>query len=587
VGRRERPTPCFGKTSESMNPTTTTSLRRSNQRAMIGALLLACCVLVAGLVLAPSASALIDRGHVFYLAFGEAGVGQGQFNGPSQVAVDEATGDLYVIDAGNERVEIFAPVAGGGYTFSSEFKVRHPYAITVDNATSESDLTRGYVYVVAAAEKEDGPNEHEVIVEYSPTAKEVLHKWTKFNGKIEGEKEELEIEEVSGISVDAQGHLWVYWEEDGEIDALSKQVTGHGASKLTWLPELHSEPEIETKFECFARPVFAVAPDADFFYAGYERENAEEACPGMDEETPDRTVVAKLDGSRPEPATLTAEMVAANTTGAAVDESNGDVYLDAGNEVAVFEQSGQAIQRFGQGDMSSASGMAVDAKTGQAFAVEPGLNKVLVFGPEEATAAPTVDVLSAQNLSPSSTELRAEIDPRGLASEYHFEYGTQDCSSGAGACTALSAVSVPAGFGDHEVHVVVEGLLPATDYYYRLVVSNSAGAVTVSPSPNTFTTLPSPSVLPDGRGWELVSPAEKHGGTPEVVGVTRGGSIQASVNGEALEWLATGPIVAEPEGSRSLELAPLLSRRSPGAWQTTSLETPHEKGRGVLLPSPS
>lgn len=503
------------------------------------------------------------------------------------MAVDEATGALYVIDSGNERVEIFDPQEGGGYSFSSEFKVLHPYAIAVDNSTAEGDPTRGDVYVVAAGERDDEANEHEVIDEYDPATMTVTHKWKKFIGKLEGEREEAEFEEISGVSVDAQGRLWVYWEEEGELDALAKLPTGNGKGKLAWLPQLHAEPDVESNFECFARPVFAVSPDAAFFYGGYERENAEESCPGMNEEAPDRTVVAKFDAARPEPDTVTAEMIAQNTTGAAVDATNGDLYLDAGKEVAAFTQSGELIQRFGQGEMTGASGMAFDTSTGQAFVVEPGADKVLVFGPETATAPPAIDSLSEQNLSPSSAELRAQIDPRGLASEYHFEYGTQDCASEGSTCAALPSGDIPAGFGDDEVHVVVEGLQPATAYYYRLVAGNSDGIVAASPPTNTFTTLPSPSVLPDGRAWEMVSPPDKHGGTPEVVGVTRGGVIQSSLDGEALEWLATGPIVAEPEGSRSLELAPLLSRRTAGGWQTVSLETPHEKGRGVLLPSPS
>ena len=569
-----------------MRPTPPSAPSFSSRRTLFVVLWFSTFLLVLGFVGSGSASALIDQGHVFDYSFGEAGAAPGQLSGPSQVAVDEATGDLYVIDAGNERVEVYAPAEAGGYAFSSEFKVRHPYAIAVDNSMDESDPTRGDVYVVGASENEAEANEHEVIVEYSPTAKAVTHKLKKFIGRVEGEKEEVEFEEISGVSIDARGRLWVYWEEEGELDALSKVAAGIGKDKLVWLPELHSEPEIESKFECFARPVFAVAPDASFFYTGYERENAEEACPGMSEEAPDRAAIAKFDSGRPEPHAVVREMISQDTTGAAVDAGNGDLYLDAGQEVAAFTQSGELIQRFGQGHMAGARGMAVDARTGQVFAVEPGSDKIIVFGPESDVSAPTIDSLSAQNLSPSSTELKARIDARGLATEYHFEYGTGDCAAEA-ACSALPTGDIAASFGDHEVHAVVEGLAPATRYYYRLVAQNNDGDVAATPSPNTFTTLPSPSVMPDGRGWEMVSPAEKHGGTPEVVGVTRGGVIQASVNGQALAWLGTGPIVSEPEGSRSLELASLVSRRSPGGWQTTSLETPHEKGRGVLLPSPS
>ena len=61
---------------------------------------------------------------------------------PSGVAVDEATGEVYVVDAGNERVEVFRPGADG-YEYFSQFKVRSPGAIAVDNSTSTAILRVG------------------------------------------------------------------------------------------------------------------------------------------------------------------------------------------------------------------------------------------------------------------------------------------------------------------------------------------------------------------------------------------------------------------------------------------------------------
>ena len=46
-------------------------------------------------------------------------------------------------------------------------------------------------------------------------------------------------------------------------------------------------------------------------------------------------------------------------------------------------------------------------------------------------------------------------------------------------------------------------------------------------------------------------------------------------------------MVAEPQGNRSFEPAQQLSTRGAEGWSTQSLETPHEQGRGLLLPSPS
>src|SRR5438552_8456215 len=65
------------------------------------------------------------------------------------------------------------------------------------------------------------------------------------------------------------------------------------------------------------------------------------------------------------------------------------------------------------------------------------------------------------------------------------------------------------------------------------------------------------AALPDGRGWELVSPANKHGATiyPSSGGNEGllGGLTQASEDGSALTYSATGPIEAEPESNRAPE----------------------------------
>jgi DNA-binding beta-propeller fold protein YncE len=549
------------------------------------------CVLVSFAALVWScapALALVHRGHTFESSFGQPGSEPGQFDNPTGVAADEVSGELYVVDAGNERVEIFSPNGSGGYDFSSEFKVRSPGAIAVDNSTSAGDPSRGDVYVVASKEKEAEPEERNVIYEYSPVAKEVVHKWSVFKAKVEKETEELELENIAGLSVDAGGVLWVYWETEGLIDGFDKQLSGNGNPLLVWQPGLRREPEIESKFECFARPGFAVSPTSETFYAAYERKNAAEECPGESFEAPDPVVVATLDGTRFNAPSLRGELATQNTTGVAVDPSNGDVYLDNASTISAFTATGLPIQRFGEGDLTGASGLAVDAQRGEVFVAEPSENKVVVFGPEPASA-PTIDGVSSQDLSPSSTELKAQVDPHGVELEYQFQYGTSDCVASPSSCTSLPAGKLAGAFGAEEVHAVVNGLSAASAYFYRiLVTTSSSNTIEGVPSPNRFTTLPAPGVLPDGRGWELVSPAEKHGGAaPEMIARYRGGSIQASTDGDALTWLATGPVVTEPEGNRSFEFTQLLSRRDSSAWSTVSLETPHQQGRGLHSPAPS
>ncbi len=535
------------------------------------------------------ASALAGRGHVFGGEFGSSGTGEGAFSQPSAVAVDEADGLMYVSDTGNSRVEVFRRGAGGGYEFVSAFKVLDPGPIAVDNSSNESDPSRGEVYVAGAGGKEEVEEGlRNVLYVYSPSAGEVIHKIHTFKFKESGGAElEEEFEEgISGLAVDASGVLWVYWEEEGIIDGFVKGLSGSGKSRIEWQPSLRRS--MEERFECYARPAFAVAPDASAFYVGYERRNEREECPGeRDEGQPaDPTVVAKLDGTPPVTGTAIAEVDRHDTTGVAVEGGTGDVYLDTGDGVAAYQPDGVLIQRFGEGEIASGSGVAVDQMTGEVLVPDAAGDRVVVFDAEQTPQPAAVDGLSAKGVSPNSVEVLAQIDPRGASSEYRFEYGTSDCEEDPGACTSLPAQTLAAGFGDVSVDTRLSGLQPAAAYYYRVVAKNGLSSGEEASAQATFVTLPSPGVLPDGRGWELVSPVDKHGASVEVISGLRSGSIEASLDGSRLAWLAAGPANEGVEGNRAFELSQQLSLRTPEGWTTSSLETPHTNGWGLLLPSP-
>ena len=81
-----------------------------------GHLCVSLCVAIGGLLLwSTAALALSQRGHVFGFSFGGQGEGDGQlrlggafkFNEGAGIAVNEASGDVYVVDRGNYRVEQF------------------------------------------------------------------------------------------------------------------------------------------------------------------------------------------------------------------------------------------------------------------------------------------------------------------------------------------------------------------------------------------------------------------------------------------------------------------------------------------------
>src|ERR1700694_3598866 len=94
------------------------------------------------------------------------------------------------------------------------------------------------------------------------------------------------------------------------------------------------------------------------------------------------------------------------------------------------------------------------------------------------------------------------------------------------------------------------------------------------------------STLPDGRAWEQVSPSEKGGASivPLGFGATGllGGLIVSSEDGNSLTYAADAPTEASPEGNRAIEGNQIISRRTPQAWNSKDIVTPHNKGEGLL-----
>ena len=66
------------------------------------------------------------------------------------------------------------------------------------------------------------------------------------------------------------------------------------------------------------------------------------------------------------------------------------------------------------------------------YVAEPG--KIAVFT-REGAGAPTIDSVSAQNLTPSSERVNAQIDPHGAKTTYHVQYGTVSCTEHESSCT--------------------------------------------------------------------------------------------------------------------------------------------------------
>ena len=140
----------------------------------------------------------------------------------------------------------------------------------------------------------------------------------------------------------------------------------------------------------------------------------------------------------------------------------------------------------------------------------------VTYGEDEAVStpsAPTIDGLSSANLTATSADLMAAINPQGFQTTYKFEYGvTEEYGSSASGAEISENL-----FADNSVEVHLENLQRGVIYHFRLLATNEWG--TAASEDQTFNFFPArcpneqlrqetnSAFLPDCRAYELVSPS--------------------------------------------------------------------------------
>ena len=200
------------------------------------------------------------------------------------------------------------------------------------------------------------------------------------------------------------------------------------------------------------------------------------------------------------------------------------------------------------------------------------------------TPGPLIADESVSEVAATSASFAAGIVPFGHPTSYYFQYGTAPDFSGAVAAPAAPGEAI--GSGATEINVsrhVQTGLVAGTLYYLRVVAVSElqTGVPTlVYGETRTFTTQAiGVSPLPDGRAWEQVSPLDKHGAHLEATEFASEQAVQASANGGAVTYLASAPTEPEPEGFANR--MQVLSTRGPGGWESHDIGTPQVGVAGV------
>ena len=89
------------------------------------------------------------------------------------------------------------------------------------------------------------------------------------------------------------------------------------------------------------------------------------------------------------------------------------------------------------------------------------------------STAPLAVTLGASGLTATTATLAGQVDPKGQATAFAFEYGT---TTSFGSLSAID--SAGAGGSAQDVSLPIGGLAPGTTYRYRLVATNASGTTT-------------------------------------------------------------------------------------------------------------
>jgi len=397
-------------------------------------------------------SAWATTGHTFAGEFGEYGNGDGQFaepfhNGPSAVAVMPSTGEVFAVDEG--RVQRFSEDG----VFQSAFALDPSFQGGVSSAAA--DPTGSGAIYVATGENGGVPS----VVKYSTAGVQAYALDTSGTG--------TSINGNAQVAVDpADGTVYVTATNDFGFPVIASfDQTGAFIGSFDG-----SDGSSDGGFGQFCYPS-SLAVDSS------HRVYALDPCKGrVDQYSATGTWAATVANAAP--------------SAVAVDPTSDEVYVaqpgPVGLQIAHFTAGGTApIYTFDASNVGGVRAMSVSG-LGTVYtsdATDPVVERFVRF------EGPTLTTDPADPINPRDATLNGTIDPEGIDSTYHFEYGT-DLTYG-----SRTVGDIDAGSGSDPVAAsgLATGLKPSTTYHFLIVGTNASGSI--KGPDREFTTAPAPATL--------------------------------------------------------------------------------------------
>jgi hypothetical protein len=337
-------------------------------------------------------------------------------------------------------------------------------------------------------------------------------------------------------------------------------------------------------------------------------------------------VLSKPDVLRLSPAGTQLGTLAVPDPQALAVDADGNVYVVDGRKIGVsivleihkFDAAGKELPGFPFSDgFDESTGIAASSAcgiSGADFYVANSLNAnsyVRAYGPPPDPALcpppevpPRIEAQYATSVQSSGATLKAEISPEFWPdTTYYVQYGTGKCSEGG--CDKEQPIApgskLTSQVTDNALRtagVFLGKLQPGTTYHYRFVAQSSGGGpvigvggeVGIDGAEGTFTTFPVASdpktdcpnqafrseasaALPDCRAYEMVSPLDKNGADVSSGEIAVGfvASTKSSADGNRLSF---GAVRSFSDPSAAPLTNQYLSARGPDGWSTAALSPP-------------
>lgn len=403
----------------------------------------------------------------------------GSFSNPQDVAVDQSTGDVYVIDVGTNTVYKFDS-SGNPVNFST-------LGTNALNGQSGADATPqgGFSFdsnsaAQVAIDSSPGVTNGDIYVTDSLDGfVDVFNSTGAYLGQLTGSGGTGELwGEPCGVAVDSAGGVYVGIFQ-GNVD------------KFTPL----ANPVVDAGYVSSLQGIGSTCKVASGSFGIVYTEGWSGGTGPVTKYAPAQFFTP------PNTGTSIGTVLDPNNVGSvAADSLSGDLFMDEGSDIAQYSSTGSLIDTFAtQG--SPSYGIAVNASTavpsatGDVYVSDPGRGTVDIFGPLVVLA--DVSTSAASGVASTTATLNGMVNPNAVqVTACQFEYGTGTSYANPPVPCMQTPAQIGNGSSPVSVSASVAGLTPNTIYHYRLDATNAHGTNDNSQD-QTFTTSPSLPMVND------------------------------------------------------------------------------------------